>query len=75
MKGTLVFEIFYAAMYCGGPFDGFKETLRAVNGVMLDCVSKEHPGPDGWMCSMYRREGYPNSDGIVRYVYQRESGA
>jgi hypothetical protein len=62
-----MFEIFYKAKFCGGPLDGFAETQRAVNGILLDAIGRSHPGESGFEFARYVRDGFPDSDGVVRY--------
>lgn len=63
-----MFEIFYKAKFCGGPLDGFVETQRAVNGILLDAIGRSHPGESGFEFARYVRDGFPDSDGCVKYV-------
>jgi hypothetical protein len=70
-----MFEIFYKAKFCGGPLDGFVETQRAVNGILLDAIGRSHPGESGFEFARYVRDGFPDSEGVVRYNWDaRETG-
>lgn len=62
-----MFEVYYKARFCGGPLDGFVETQRAVNGILLDAIGRSHPGESGFEFARYVRDGFPDSEGVVRY--------
>jgi hypothetical protein len=64
-----MFEIYYKARFCDGPLDGFVEVQKAVNGVLLDAIGKSYPNSSGWGFARYVRDGLPDSDGCVRYVW------
>lgn len=69
-----MFEIFYKAKFCGGPLDGFAETQRAVNGILLDAIGRSHPGESGFEFARYVRDGFPDSQGVVRYNWDASAG-
>lgn len=62
-----MFEIYYKAKFCDGPFDGCVEVQKAVNGIMLDAIGKSYPSDLGFRCARYVRDGFPDSEGVVRY--------
>jgi len=66
-------EIWYKAKFCGGPLNGFVETHRAVNGILLDAIGRSHPGESGFEFARYVRDGYPDAEGIVRYNWDENT--